>query len=187
MSSLRQRLSLAACTLVAAGHSALGQSAENPWEIDTSYLSYVEANDRVSVSKTLANLTRKDERGTLNVNLVHDTMSGASPTGAIRSNDSAVTYTSASGGTGFNAGSAGDYSLSSFEDTRIQAGLGWETEHRRGLTINYGGAVSSESDYDSLGGNIGLSRESEDRITTLSGGTCADCRYHLPKRYGRYT
>ncbi|MFK7855850.1 MAG: DUF3570 domain-containing protein [Granulosicoccus sp.] len=169
MSGLRHKLGLAACTLVAAG-SANTQAADGPWQVDTSYLSYVEADDRVAVSKTLANLTRQDERGTLNVNLVHDTMSGASPTGAIRSTDSAVTYTSASGGTGFNAGSGGDYSMSSFEDTRIQAGLGWEKEQRRGLTINYGGAVSNESDYESFGGNVGVSRESNDGITTFSGG-----------------
>lgn len=167
---LRHKLGLAACTLVAAGGSANVQSTNGPWQVDTSYLSYVEADNRVSVSKTLANLTRRNERSTLNINLVHDTMSGASPTGAIRSSDSAVTYTSASGGSGFSAGSGGDYSLSTFEDTRIQAGLGWEHEQRRGLTVNYGGAVSSESDYDSFGGNVGVSRESNDKLTTYRGG-----------------
>jgi len=170
MSSLCHKLGLAACTLVAAGANSHAQTADSPWQVDTSYLSYVEADDRVSVSKTLANLTRRNEGGTLSVNLVHDTMSGASPTGAIRSSDSAVTYTSASGGAGFNAGSGSDYSLSSFEDTRIQAGLGWEKEQRRGLKLSYGAAVSSESDYDSVGGNVGVSRESDDKVTTYSAG-----------------
>ena len=86
---------MAACTLVAAGsvHGATG--AERPWELDTSYLSYREADDRVSVSKTLATLTRRSEAGFTSVQLVHDTMSGASPTGALRSSNSVATYTSA--------------------------------------------------------------------------------------------
>ena len=170
MSKLQQNLRLAACSLIAAVGSSDTLAVEAPWQVDTSYLSYTEADERVSVSKTLANLSRISDRGVINVNLVHDTMSGASPTGAIRSSDSAVTYTSASGGSGFNAGSGGDYSLSAFEDTRIQAGLGWEREQHRGLTVNYGGAVSSESDYDSFGGNVGVSKESNDKITTYSGG-----------------
>ncbi len=171
MKSLQQKLSLAACTLIAAGGgTADAQGADNPWEVDTSYLSYVEADERVSVSKTLANLTRQSDAGSLTVNLIHDTMSGASPTGAIRSNDSAVTYTSASGGNGFSADSGGDYSKSNFEDTRVQAGVSWERAQRRGLTLSYGGAVSRESDYESFGGNVGIARESNNRLSTLSAG-----------------
>lgn len=171
MGSLQQKLSMAACTLLAAGGTTnLAQAADSPWQVDTSYLSYVEADDRVSVSKTLANLTRQSDSGSLTVNLVHDTMSGASPTGAIRSNDSAVTYTSASGGNGFSADSTGDYSKSSFEDTRIQAGLSWERAQTRGLIFSYGAAVSRESDYDSFGANVGVARESDNRSSTLSAG-----------------
>ena len=168
--SIKHKLSVAACALISASGSANAQAQESPWQVDTSYLSYTEADDRVSVSKTLANLTRSTDTGSLNVNLVHDTMSGASPTGAIRSNDSAVTYTSASGGAGFNTGSSGDYSLSAFDDTRIQAGLGLERELSRGLTLSYGGAVSQESDYDSFGGNVGMARESADKVSTYSAG-----------------
>ena len=98
MSGLCQRLSLAAVTLVSSGAAENLQAQQSPWQIDTSYLSYVETDDRVSVSKALANLTRANENTSVNFSLVHDTMSGASPTGAIRSSDSAVTYTSASGG-----------------------------------------------------------------------------------------
>lgn len=98
MGELRQKLSLAALALVSAGGPDVVRAEQSPWELDTSFLSYVEADDRVSVSKTLANLTRLQENGSVSVNLVHDTMSGASPTGAIRSSESAVTFTSASGG-----------------------------------------------------------------------------------------
>ncbi len=169
MSTLQHRLRLAACSLIAAAGTSEVQAVESPWQVDTSYLSYTEADDRVSVSKTLANLNRISDQGVVSVSLVHDTMSGASPTGAIRSSDSAVSYTSASG-SGVSAGSGGDYSLGEFEDTRIQAGLGVEREHSRGLTLSYGGVVSQESDYESLGANVGIARESVDKITTYNAG-----------------
>ncbi len=169
MQRLQHKLGLAVCTLLAASNSD-AQSTDSPWQVDTSYLSYVEADERVSVSKTLASLSRQNDRGSMTVNLVHDTMSGASPTGAIRSSNSAVTYTSASGGNGFSADNSGDYSKSAFEDTRIQAGLTLEREHSRGLTFSYGGAVSRESDYDSLGGSIGAVKESSDKLTTYNAG-----------------
>ncbi len=169
MQRLQQKLGMAVCTLLAASNSG-AQTADSPWQVDSSYLSYVEADERVSVSKTLANLRRQNDRGSMTVSLVHDTMSGASPTGAIRSSDSAVTYTSASGGDGFSAGSSGDYSKSAFEDTRIQAGLSLEREQSRGLTFSYGGAVSRESDYDSFGGSVGVVKESSDKLTTYNAG-----------------
>ncbi len=171
MSAVRQQLSMAACTLLTLGTASTQTHAvENIWQIDTSYLSYEEADDRVSVSKALANLTRANENGSLTVNLVHDTISGASPTGAIRSSDSAVTYTGASGGNGFSADNSGDYSKSSFDDTRIQAGVNLTHVRSAGLTFNYGAAVSQESDYDSYGANIGIAKESSDRASTLSAG-----------------
>ena len=169
MLRLKHQLGMAVCTLLAANGSS-AQTTDSPWQVDTSYLSYVEADDRVSVSKTLANLTRQNDRGSMTVNLVHDTMSGASPTGAIRSSNSAVTYTSASGGNGFSAGSSADYSKSAFEDTRIQAGLNLEREHSRGLTFSYGGAVSRESDYDSFAGSVGVAKESSDKLSTYDVG-----------------
>lgn len=145
-------------------------AADRPWEVDTSYLSYRESGERVLVSKTMANLTRRRDNGSVTVNLIHDTMSGASPTGAVRSSDSVATFTTASGAGGFSAGGASDYSLSTFEDTRVQAGLGIEQELSRLVSISYGGSISQESDYDSLGANVDLSRESNDRLTTYNLG-----------------
>jgi hypothetical protein len=168
--TLQKKLGLAACALVAASGNTTAQVTESDWEVDTSYLSYAESDNRVSVSKTLANLVRQGESGSIAVNLVHDTMSGASPTGAIRSANSAVTYTSVSGGTGFSAANQGDYSKSTFEDTRIQAGLTIQRENQRGLKMTYGGVVSQESDYDSFGASIGAAKESDNKLTTYNLG-----------------
>ena len=170
MSGLCQRLSLAAVTLVSSGAAENLQAQQSSWQVDTSFLSYVETDDRVSVSKALANLTRANDNASVNVSLVHDTMSGASPTGAIRSSDSAVTYTSASGGSSPGGSDGGDYSKSSFEDTRIQAGLALEQKYNSDLTFSYGGAVSQESDYESFGANLGIAKESSSRLITYNAG-----------------
>ncbi|MEE9333736.1 MAG: DUF3570 domain-containing protein [Granulosicoccaceae bacterium] len=169
MSGLTSKLALATLTLV----SANVQAEDSDWEVDTTYLSYVEADNRVSVAKSMANLTREQEGKKLSVNLVHDTMSGSSPTGAVRSSDSAVTFTGVSGGTGFSAGNGSDYSLSTFEDTRIQAGFNLSSPSSRAVTIDYGAVVSQESDFDSVGGNVGFTRESTDKLASFTMGLAA--------------
>ena len=174
MSGITRGLALAACALVGGGldgqAEAATPAAPGDWTVDTSWLSYVEADDRVAVSKTMGNLTRTLDTGSLTVSLVHDTMSGASPTGAIRSDDAAVTYSGASGGGGFAAEGAADGSRGSFEDTRVQAGFGLERETSRTLTASVGGVVSQESDYDSFGGNVGLSKSSADKLGSVDLG-----------------
>ena len=121
---------------------AIGPRAD--WNVDTAWLSYVESDDRVAVAKSIGTLTRATGDGSLGITLVHDTMSGASPTGAVRSDDPAVTYTGvsggASGGAGFEAGGGGgDGTMGQFEDTRLQAALQREQSLRRSLTLSYGG------------------------------------------------
>ena len=169
MSGLTSKLALATLSLI----SANAQAQDADWEVDTTYLSYVEADDRVSVAKTMANLTRQQDGRKLIVNLVHDTMSGASPTGAVRSTDSAVTFTGVSGGSGFAAGGGSDYSLSTFEDTRIQAGANLSRQTSRAMTLDYGAVVSKESDYDSLGANVGFTRERADKLASFTMGFAA--------------
>lgn len=166
MSSLCKKLALATCTLIT--QSAL--AADGDWVADTSYLSYTESDDRVSVNKTLANLTRSLNDGSLSINIIHDTMSGASPTGAIRGNDASVTFTGASGGSGFSTSSGGDYSLSQFEDTRFQLGADREQEINRRYTLSYGGVISSEDDYESMGTSVGVKRESVDKLYSVNTG-----------------
>lgn len=158
-SGISRALSFAALALVGTGSSAA-------WDVDTSYLSYAESDDRVSVSKTLIDLTRRIDQTTVSVGLVNDTMSGASPTGAIRSSDSAVTYTGASGA----AASESNFAKSNFDDQRHQASVGVEHKHEKGLVMSYGGAVSRESDYDSAGLNIDAAKTTSNKAHTYQVG-----------------
>ena len=42
------------------------------WDVDTSWLSYVESDDRVAVAKSIGTLTRATGDGSLGITLVHD-------------------------------------------------------------------------------------------------------------------
>jgi len=172
---------MAACSLLAAGTGVSAQepAETNAWTVDGSWLAYTESDDRVAVRKTLLDLQRENEVHAIGVQLVHDTMSGASPTGALASADDRVTYTGASGGAGFVAGdepgegAGGDGTRGWFEDERVQAGVDVRSELDRTLSLSYGAVVSQESDYDSYGANVGLARLSADRATTLEVGIAA--------------
>lgn len=176
MSPFRQQLSAASCALLALAvipaeaaqrDVASGGNETADWEVDTSYLSYREADQRVSVGKAVATLVRETEAGSITISAVHDTMSGASPTGALQSDSPASTVTTVSGG---NSSNSLDYSTSEFSDTRRQLGLGIEQALSPDYTLTYGGVISDESDYESLGANISLARESADRLSTITGG-----------------
>lgn len=168
-----RRLALATCTLLTAvgANPVHAVDSGDDWTVDSSWLSYREDNGRVAVSKQLATMTRERDDQRLSVSVVHDAMSGASPSGAIRSNDSVATFTSASSSGGFAAqGSNGDYSLIGFEDRRVQLGVDHERPLNRQLSLKVGGVVSTEDDYDSLGSSVGLTRESADKVHAIDVG-----------------
>lgn len=169
MSTLKNKLALAAVALVSAGNAA----AESEWNTDVSYLSYTESEERVSVDKVIWDLTRATEEEETTVRLVYDTMSGASPSGALRGTGDSVTYTGASGGAGFSASGQGDTAAVGFSDTRTQVGIDQQRGLSRVHTLNYGGVFSTESDYDSFGGAVGLKRESATKNTALDIGVAA--------------
>ena len=165
--AIASQLSLAAVALIAVGEPASAQpfvaDSNNDWLVDTSVLSYQESDDRVSVSKILGNLSRSVSEASVNVGLVVDTMSGASPTGAVRGDDSAVTLTGASGGDG-------DISRSTFDDERRQASVRYQQDPDSGLTMSFGALVSQESDYDSAGADVAINKSGAKRQNTYTLG-----------------
>ncbi|HBR98506.1 MAG TPA: hypothetical protein DD979_14185 [Gammaproteobacteria bacterium] len=169
MKSIRQHLALATCTLLS--QHAGANAFENDWEVDSSLLSYQEADDRVSVTKWIGDVQGKvSDNDTVRLKLVHDTMSGASPTGAVRSNNESVTFTSASGNSGFSTGSAGGGSMAEFEDSRLGVNADWTHAWNSHTRTQYAASISSENDYESLGGGLTVERDNANRQTTYSAG-----------------
>ena len=124
MKSIRNKLSLATCSLLTTGNAS-AEAIENAWEIDSSYLHYSEV-DRVTVNKLVG--TAKgfvSPKNTASIKVVFDAMSGATPTGAVK--DTNLTFTGASGGSGISP-SGENGALSEFDDTRVGVALDWEHE-----------------------------------------------------------
>ncbi len=168
MESIKNKLRLATCSLLASSGNATAESIENAWELDSSYLYYSE-EDRVTVNKLIG--TAKgfvSPKNTASITVVFDTMTGATPSGAVKS-ENPLTLTGASGGTGVG-GSTAAAALSDFDDTRVGVSLDWLHEHNRTFSINYNGAFSVENDYQSVSGAVTANKETDDRATKFSLG-----------------
>jgi len=169
MNNIKSKLSIATCTLLG-GTVQQANAIENSWDLDSSFLYYGEADDRVVVKKAMAFLTGDiSAEDTVNVNLVLDTMSGATPTGAVRSKNSSVSFSSASGA-GSSTVDGASVDRVHFSDTRLGIALSWAHSQDRLTTLTYGGSLSVEKDYQSYGASINYSLDSEDRLTTYTVG-----------------
>lgn len=162
-------LASASCALLGVQQASAAETDELGWKIDAALLYYTE-QDRVQATeptikaqKTFANEQK------LNLNLVVDTLTGASPNGAAPT-DVVQTFTRPSG-VGSYTVPAGDIPLDdTFHDTRVQIGAGWEAPINRLTRYNIGANFSNEYDYTSLSVNGGLSRDFNKKNTTLSIG-----------------
>lgn len=146
------------------------RAVENDWVIDSSILQYSE-DDRVEVTKGLisvaGNVSNTDK---VKFDIVYDSLTGATPTGAINTPGSAVTFTSASGAAGGTASNGGAIELAEFDDTRLGVSLDWEHTINRRLRHNYGGSLSVENDWRSFGANWSLSLDSKSKRNTYTAG-----------------
>ena len=161
MKSIRNKLSLATCSLLTTGNAS-AEAIENAWATDASYLYYSE-EDRVTVNKLVGSakgyVSTKD---TASIKVVFDAMSGATPTGAVKA--STPSFTGASGGTGIDP-SGESAALAKFDDTRVGVALDWQHEHTRTLSVNYNGAFSVENDWRSFSLAATANKENSSRST----------------------
>ncbi len=161
MKSIKNKLTMATCTLLSQ-QSGNALAIENAWEIDTSFLYYAEADDRVSVAKLVASVGGDvTDRDRVNIQTVLDTMSGATPSGAVKASGSSNTTTGASGGGGTAVTDANATALAEFDDTRLANSLTWTHTHDNNWTVDYNGAVSIENDYRSFGAAITVNKETQ--------------------------
>ena len=160
MKSIRNKLSLATCSLLTTGNAA-AEAIENAWDLDSSYLHYSEV-DRITVNKLIGSakgfVSTKD---TAAIKVVFDSMSGATPTGAVK-NTNPLTSTGASGGTGPTGGGTAA-PLAEFDDTRVAVSLDWTHEHTRTFNMNYNGAFSVENDWNSVSAAVTANKETAGR------------------------
>lgn len=165
--SIRGKLALATCSLLqAAGQTA---QASDDWEIQSALMMYSESDGRVSAIEPIVSGKKEiGEDEILNIKLVLDSLTGATPNGAHASSE-VQTFTNPSGNKPYTV-QAGENPLDdTFLDTRVALSGSWETPILDNRSrIIYGANVSKEYDYMSLGASATFMRDYNDRNTTLS-------------------
>lgn len=139
---------------------------------------YYSEEDRVTVKKVQSKIAKiLNDDNTLNVNVIYDTMSGASPNGRIftdHKDSKFVTTTSASGNSSTvkNTSEISNQKtwLTEFEDTRFAASVDWESKVASTVTTTLGVAGSYEDDYDSYSGSGNILFEFNQKRTSLNLG-----------------
>jgi hypothetical protein len=168
MKSIKKELTAATCTLLSQ-HPGSALALENAWEIDSSYLRYSEADDRVTVNKFTAKAGGDvSDRDRVNLTAVLDTMSGSTPSGAVK--QSTPGFTGASGGGGGGSTESNADALAKFDDTRTGLSLSWTHSHDNNWEMVYGGAISVENDYRSYTGSVVVNKDIHQKATRLTLG-----------------
>lgn len=192
------QLALATASLL--GHNA---EAAEPWKVDSGVLIYKEDGSKVLAVEPELNFSKQlDEDNQISLHLVYDSLSGASPNGAMAANR-AQTFTSpsaagASGGGGERereneddddeGGSSGSYTARagerpldpSFMDNRYVVAGGWSGKPADKWLASAGGGFSVESDFTSVSMNGAIGREFNQKNTTVSLGVNLEFDYINP-------
>ncbi len=159
MKPIKNKLTVATCTLLSQ-QSGNALAIENAWEIDSSALYYSEADDRVDVLKFVAGVGGDvSDRDRVNIQMVLDTMSGSTPSGAVKTSGGGETVSGASGGGGTGVSDPNANALAYFDDTRLANSLTWTHLHDNNWSIDYNAAVSIENDFSSYSGAVTVNKE----------------------------
>lgn len=176
--SLRRSLAIATSTLLTLpGTPSLALDlpealqGKGEWDVDTQLLLYQENDDRVQDLSFKSIAVREfNDSDSLSISLQLDSLTGASPSGALRSEDLAQTFTRPSGSGAYTI-DAGDLPMDdTFRDSRGSFAATLSKELSATSRYSTGASLSREYDYLHLGVNAGYSRDFNNRNTTLSGG-----------------
>ncbi|MFM2120989.1 MAG: hypothetical protein RL722_2457 [Pseudomonadota bacterium] len=150
------------------------------WQADAWVLQYSEADGRVKATEPVVALRRQDGDDRItSLRLILDSLTGASPTGAVPQ-PGVQTVTSPSGGSEVVIAAGSVPMDHHFKDQRQAASLsheqGWGANRRIRLGLN----ASGETDFASLGAEASLAQDFDERHTTLSVGWAGEADYIKP-------
>jgi hypothetical protein len=156
-----------AAIMGACGLLGLGGSAAEATEIKAAVLGYSEP-ERVKVFEAIIDGKHDFNNGKiLNFRFVYDALTGASANGATPASFT-QTFTRPSGEGSYRT-APGDTPLDdTFHDTRVALSAGLSLPLNRVTNFSFGLYGSSEFDYTSLGGNLSLTRDFNQRNTTVA-------------------
>jgi len=160
---LRGRLLASSCALLA---TAGARAATDDWSFDSGLLYYSESDRVKAIEPTVIVKRKLDDDSSLSARFIVDSLTGATPTGAMPSSRGA----SVTGASGTVSSTAGELPLVSFRDVRSAVNSTWSRRMAEEWQIDVGGNFSVERDFRSRGANALLARDFNRRNTTLSLG-----------------
>lgn len=163
------KIALAAASLLGAANVATVSAAD--WDHEAAVLYYGESDNRVQdASFKYKGKRTNDDDNVLTLGLGVDTLTGSSPSGIAPSGDVQIVATPSGNGT--TTYPANELTLDdTFLDTRVDLSASWDQSVFDDNTrVNVGVSVSKEYDYLHLGLSSGISRELNNKNTTLSLG-----------------
>jgi Protein of unknown function (DUF3570) len=182
MLPLRRQLMAASCTLLGATAARAQQPPSAPagnglfggWSLDSA-LAYYHENGRIQAVEPVVDVNKTFADGqALSINGTYDSLSGASPNGALTSRQP-QTFASPSG-TSFTGKHAytispGQYPVDpNYHDDRIAVGVNWDVPFTRLTGMSFGGKLSDEHDFFSATANASIAHDFNEKNTSLSFG-----------------
>jgi hypothetical protein len=206
--AIRQGLITASCALLASGAQADDAGSGPPpapslrdrfdwllhdWLLQSA-VAYYHEDGRIQAIEPVIDLSRTDGAGgSLDLNLTIDSLSGASPNGALPSR-TPQTFASPSGKSlsASADAAAGRHSHlytiapgelpadSNYSDLRAAAGVDWERPFSRTMRWDLSGKVSYEDDFISVTGSASILRDFNQKNTTLELGVSDEADFISP-------
>ena len=169
LTNIKSKISLATCSLLQVTASA-AQAADSEWDIDTAFLYYGESDGRVQAAEPAIYAGRNlgDDGERIDLRLVIDVLTGATPNGAHASSAPIQTFTTPSGSGSYSAAAGVTPLDSTFMDTRAAVGADWTLPVDRLSRVKLGLNASAEYDYVSLGVSGSYIRDLNNKNTTLT-------------------
>ena len=162
-------LALATTSMLTGIAAPANASSSDDWEIDSAVLYYSETN-RVTVIEPVASARKEiSEDEFLNVRIVADSLSGASPNGAIKQG-STQTFTTPSGNGTYVADANTTPLDPTFRDSRGAVNAEWEKPLSNTSKGIYSANISKEFDYTSAGLGATFSWDTHQRQNTWTAG-----------------
>jgi len=164
-------LAAAACSLLGTVPDAVRaeEPASNDWTLDSALLYYGENQGRVkdgSALFSLAHTVNEDRKFELGLTL--DTLTGASPTGAVTS-DRVQTFTRPSGRGSYNVAPGATPLDNTFHDTRLGVSGNYTMAVGAASRLQGGLDASVEYDYKHVGANMRFESDFNQKNTTFFG------------------
>ncbi len=178
LKNIKSRIGLATCTLL---QVTAAQASDSEWDIDTAFLYYSEGDGRVQAAEPAIYAGRDlgdDER--IDLRLVVDVLTGATPTGAHASSV-AQTFTTPSGNSSYVVQPGETPLEDSFKDTRVATGVDWTLPVNSSSRVKLGLNASVEYDYLSVGVSGSFMQDLNNKNTTLTAGIAFNNDTYTPE------